>query len=37
MGIVFDLDDDQREALHAVIEELEDALDHDALPDPTVA
>jgi uncharacterized protein (TIGR02266 family) len=36
MGIVFDLDDAQREALHAVIEELEDALTHGALPEPTL-
>jgi Tfp pilus assembly protein PilZ len=36
MGIVFDLDDAQREQLHAVIRELEEALEQDALPDPLI-
>jgi hypothetical protein len=36
MGIVFDLDDAQREQLHAVIKELEEAMLKDALPDPVV-
>jgi uncharacterized protein (TIGR02266 family) len=36
MGIVFDLDDTQREALQAVIKELEEALEHGGLPPPTV-
>ena len=36
MGIVFDLDDSQREALHAVIKELEDALLKGMLPAPSL-
>ncbi len=36
MGIVFDLDDTQRELLHSVIKELEDALEHNSLPDPAI-
>lgn len=36
MGIVFDLDDASREQLHGVIQELEDALDKNELPDPLV-
>jgi hypothetical protein len=34
MGVVFDLDETQREALVAVIKELEDMLEKNALPDP---
>ena len=36
MGIVFDLDEAQRELLHEVIKELEDALLKGALPPPTI-
>ena len=36
MGIVFDLDDAQREQLQAVIKELEEALEQNSLPDPIV-
>ena len=36
MGIVFDLDDAQRELLQSVIKELEDALEHNSLPDPAI-
>jgi Tfp pilus assembly protein PilZ len=36
MGIVFDLDDAQREHLQAVIKELEEQLEKNALPDPAV-
>jgi len=36
MGIVFDLDDTQRETLHAVIKELEEALLKGVLPAPTL-
>lgn len=36
MGVVFDLDDAQRENLQAVIKELEDMLLQNALPDPIV-
>jgi Tfp pilus assembly protein PilZ len=36
MGIVFDLDDAQREALLAVIKELEDALMKGGLPGPAL-
>jgi hypothetical protein len=36
MGIVFDLDDAQREHLHAVIKELEEQLETNQLPDPSV-
>ena len=36
MGIVFDLDDAQREQLHAVIKELEEAMEKNSLPDPVV-
>lgn len=36
MGVVFDLDDAQREQLQSVIKELEDALMNGALPDPAV-
>lgn len=36
MGIVFDLDDAAREQLHAVIKELEDALEQNQLPEPIV-
>src|SRR5690606_13515094 len=36
MGIVFDLDDAQREQLQAVIRELEEALANNALPDPMI-
>ncbi len=36
MGVVFDLDDAQREQLQAVIKELEEALLENALPDPVV-
>ena len=36
MGIVFDLDDAQREALQSVIKELEDALEKGALPNPAI-
>ena len=34
MGVVFDLDETQREALVAVIKELEDMLEKNTLPDP---
>jgi hypothetical protein len=34
MGVVFDLDDAQRETLAAVIKELEEALEKGALPMP---
>lgn len=36
MGIVFDLDDAQREQLQAVIRELEEALANNALPEPLI-
>jgi Tfp pilus assembly protein PilZ len=36
MGIVFDLDDAQRESLTSVIKELEEALEKNQLPDPIV-
>ena len=36
MGIVFDLDDAQRELLQAVIKELEQALETNALPEPVI-
>ena len=36
MGIVFDLDDAQREALQSVMKELEEALEKGALPNPTI-
>ncbi len=36
MGIVFDLDDAQRELLQAVIKELEEALETNALPEPVI-
>jgi hypothetical protein len=36
MGVVFDLDDATRAQLHAVIAELETALQKNALPDPLV-
>jgi uncharacterized protein (TIGR02266 family) len=36
MGIVFDLDDEQREFLQHVIKELEDLLDKNELPDPVI-
>jgi hypothetical protein len=36
MGIVFDLDEAQREHLQAVIRELEDLLEKNALPDPVI-
>jgi uncharacterized protein (TIGR02266 family) len=36
MGIVFDLDETQRESLQAVIKELEEALATGALPKPTL-
>lgn len=36
MGIVFDLDEPQREQLHAVIKELEDQLEKNSLPDPAI-
>ena len=36
MGIVFDLDDAQREHLHAVIKELEELLEKNELPDPAI-
>jgi Tfp pilus assembly protein PilZ len=36
MGIVFDLDDTQRENLLGVIKELEEQLAKDELPDPTI-
>jgi Tfp pilus assembly protein PilZ len=36
MGIVFDLDEPQREQLQAVIKELEDQLEKNSLPDPAV-
>ena len=36
MGVVFDIDETQREALVGVIKELEDALEQGALPKPTI-
>jgi Tfp pilus assembly protein PilZ len=36
MGIVFDLDEPQKEQLQAVIKELEDQLEKNSLPDPAV-
>jgi hypothetical protein len=36
MGIVFDLDPAQREHLVAVIKELEQMLEANALPDPAI-
>jgi len=36
MGIVFDLDEAQREHLHSVIKELEEQLEKNSLPDPAV-
>lgn len=36
MGIVFDLDEAQREHLQAVIRELEDLLEKNELPDPVI-
>ena len=36
MGIVFELDDAQRENLHGVIKELEELLEKNSLPDPLV-
>jgi hypothetical protein len=36
MGIVFDLDDAQREQLLSVIKELEQALETNALPEPVI-
>ena len=36
MGIVFDLDDAQREQLHSVIKELEEALEENKLPEPII-
>lgn len=36
MGVVFELDDAQRESLAGVIKELEDALEKGSLPPPTV-
>jgi Tfp pilus assembly protein PilZ len=36
MGVVFDMDETQREALVGVIKELEDALEQGALPTPTI-
>jgi len=35
MGVVFELDDEQREALASAIKELEDALDRGVLPTPS--
>ena len=36
MGVVFDLDEAQRELLQAVIKELEDQLEKNELPEPVI-